>query len=86
MNGSPNKGFIRENILNPNYHPVKYVDSIFPVYNKKKGGSLNTPSILSTEDLMKWSNEKWINLGVGDMFYPNYVPFMMYQFERNLYL
>ena len=45
-----------------------------------------TPSPLSTEDLPKQSNEKAIDSGMGDTYYPNFVLLMMYEFGRNLYL
>ena len=50
------------------------------------GGRQITTSPLSTEDLLRWSNEKSINLGVGNTCYPNFLPFMMDEFERHLYL
>ena len=40
--------FIQEKILKPNFHPVEFVDALFPVYNQEKGGHQNTPSLLST--------------------------------------
>ena len=86
VNVSQNPAFVRENNLKPIFHPFKYVDDIFPVYKQKKGGHQNTPYLLSTEDLLKWLNEKSIDLGMGDTCYPHFVPFTMDDFERNLYL
>ena len=63
--------------MKPNCHSVKFVDTIFPVYKKNKSGRRNTTSFLSTEDLLKWSNKQSIDLGVGDILYPNCLLFMM---------
>ena len=38
----------------------------FSCLQGKKGGSQKTPSILYTEDLLKWYNEKAIDMGMGD--------------------
>ena len=68
------------------FYPIKYVDALFPVYNINKGGLQKTPSVLSTEELLKFSNEKAIDLGMGDTGYPNFLPFTMDEFERHLYM
>ena len=86
MNGNPNPEFIQEKILKPNFHPVEFVDTLFLVYKQDKGGHQKTPYLLSTEDLLRWSNEKAIDLGVDDTFYLNFVPFKINEFERHLYL
>ena len=86
VNISPNVALIRERILKPILYPVKFEDTIFNVYKKNKGGHQKTPSILYTEELLKWSNEKAIDMRMGDTCYPNFVPFTMDEFERNLYL
>ena len=57
MNGSPNPELIRENILKLISHQVECLDVLFPVYNQNKGGFLKTPSLLSTKDLLRWSNK-----------------------------
>ena len=49
VDGSPNPVFIQENNLKLISHPLEFVDALFPVYNKKKGGRQKTPSILYTE-------------------------------------
>ena len=77
VNGSPHPAFIQINNFKPTLHPIKFVDTLFPVYNQKKGGHQNMPSLISTEDLMKWSNEKVIELGMGDTFYPIFFPLTM---------
>ena len=46
---STNLEFIRENHLKPISHSVEFVDIIFPVYRRTKGGCLNKPYHLSTE-------------------------------------
>ena len=86
VNGSPNTAFIRENKLKPTSHPVKFVDDHVPVYNQNKARQINMPSLISTEDLLKLSNKKAIDLGMGDTCYDNFVPFTMDEFERHLYL
>ena len=86
MDGSIKPYFIRENNLKAISHLVEFVDAIFPVYRGKSCGSQKTPSLISTEDLMKWSNEKSIAMGMGDTYYPNCVLFTMDGFERHLYL
>ena len=86
MNGIPNPEFIQENNLKPKSHPLEFVDALFSVYKQNKGGHQKTPYLLSTENLLKWSNEKAIDLGVDDTFYLNFVPFKMNDFERHLYL
>ena len=58
MEGSPNPVFTRDKNLKPILYPVEFVDAIFPVYKKKKGGRRNTPSLLSYEEFLKCSNEK----------------------------
>ena len=86
VNISPNSAFILENNLKPTLHLVKKLDALFPIYKQKKGGCQNTPSLLSTEDFLKRSNEKAIDLDVIDNCYPNFVPFIMDKFERHLYI
>ena len=86
MNGNPNPEFIQENNLKPVFHPVEFVDALFPVYKQKKGDHQKTPSLLSTEEFLKWSNEQAIDLWVDDTLYPNCLPFNMNEFERHLYL
>ena len=54
MESNPNQVFIREKNLKPISYPVEFVDAIFPFYKHNKGGRKNTPSFLSTEDLLKW--------------------------------
>ena len=56
--------------------------SFYCIYSKEEW----TPSLLYTEDLLKWSNEKAIDLGVDDTLYPNFVPFKMNEFDRHLYM
>ena len=77
INCSPNAVFIREINLEPTSYPVEFLDALFPVYNQKKVGRQNTPSIIYNEDFMKWSNEEVIELGMGDTCNPNFVPFTM---------
>ena len=55
-NDSPNPAFILDNNLKPTSYPIEFLDALFHVYKQKKGGIQNTPFILSTEDLLKWSN------------------------------
>ena len=86
MNGNPNLEFIQENNLKPKFHPVEFVDALFPVSKQNKGGHQKTPSLLSTEDLLKWSNKKAIYLEVDDTLYPNFLLFKRNEFERHLYL
>ena len=86
MNGNPNTEFIQENNLKPKFHPVEFVDTLFPVYKQNKGGHQKTPSLLSTEDLLKWSSLKTIYLGMDDTLYPNCLLFKKNEFEHNLYL
>ena len=49
VDSSLNPEFILENNLKPIFNPVKFVDSILPVYKKNKGGCQKTYSLLSTE-------------------------------------
>ena len=56
VNGSPNPAFIREKDLELNFCPGKFVDALFPVYKKNKFGHQKTTYLLSTEELLKWSN------------------------------
>ena len=86
MDGSPNPEFIRKNNLKAISHPVEFVDALFCVYKQKNIGHQKTPSLLSTEDFLKWSNEKAIDMWMGDTCYPNFVPFIMDLFEHHLYL
>ena len=58
-------------------NPVEFVDTILPVYKQTKGGSQNKPSLISTEEFLEWSNEKAVDMGMGDTCYPNYVSFTM---------
>ena len=67
-------------------HPVEFLDALFPVYKQKRGVRQKKPYLLSTEDFLKWSNERAIYMGIGDTYYPNFVPFTMYEFEHHLYL
>ena len=55
--GSPNIAFICKKLLKTTFHSVKFVDTIFPVYNQNNDGHRRTPSLLSTEYFLKWSNE-----------------------------
>ena len=68
------------------FHPIEFADAIFTVYKKNEGGRQTKPSLLSTEELPKLSNEKSIDLGMGDTNFPNFVLFTIDEFERNLYL
>ena len=86
MDGNPNTLFIQEKNLKPILHPVGFLDALFPVYNKKNGKLQKAHYFISTKDFMKWLNKTAIELGMGNAFYPNFVPFMMDNFERNLYL
>ena len=86
MDSNPNRVFIIEKFLKFISHPVKIVDGIFLVYKQKKGEHQNTPSLISTEYLLKWSNKKELYLGIGDTCYPNFVPFAMDEFKRHIYL
>ena len=86
VDGSPNPEFIRENNLKAVSYPVGILDSLFPVYKQKNGGHQKTPSLLSTEELLKCYNEKAIGMGMGDTCYPNFLPFTMDEFERHLYI
>ena len=83
MGGSPNIVFIQENSLKPLSYLVEFIDALFPVYKQNKGGHQNKPYFLSTEDLLKWSNEKSIDMGMGDTCYPFFL-FTMEKFERNV--
>ena len=83
---SPHQVFIWENDFKPTSHPVKILDTLFPVYKKNNGGRRNTPSLISTEELMECSNEKDIYTGMGDTFYTNFVLFTMDEFKCHLYL
>ena len=86
VSGSPNPYLMIENNLKEFSRPVKFVDAIFPVYKQKNSGIQKTPSLISTEDFMKWSNEKEIDMGVVDTCYPNFLQSSMDDFERHLYL
>ena len=86
MDISTNSEFILENYLKPISYPVKFVDALFTIYKQKMFGRQKAPYLLSTEDLMKRSNEKALDLGMGDTCYPNFVPFTMDEFERHLYI
>ena len=86
MDGSPNPEFIRENDLKEILHPVVFLDALFPIYKQKKGGRQNKCYFLSTEYFLKWSNEKSIDMGIGDTLYPNFLPFKMDEFDRHLYI
>ena len=55
--GTSNLAFIRKKILKTTFHSVKFVDTLFPVYNQNIDGYRRTPSLLSTEYFLKWSNE-----------------------------
>ena len=83
VNSSPNSELIHKKFLKPTLHPVKFVDAIFPVYKQNKVWSRKSPSLLSTEDFLKWKNEKAIYLGMGDNLYPNFVPLVMYYFNKS---
>ena len=39
MEGSPNPEFTREKNLKAIFHPVGFVDALFPVYKQKKTGA-----------------------------------------------
>ena len=54
---SPHQVFIWENDFKPTSHPVKILDTLFPVYKKNNGGHQKTTSILYTEDLLNWTNK-----------------------------
>ena len=58
MNESPNTAYIRYNNLKPTLRSVEFLDAIFPVYKQKKSGIQDTPSLISTKDLLKWYYEK----------------------------
>ena len=62
------------------------MDTFLPVYNQKKGGRQKTPYLLSTKDFRKWSNEKAIDLGMGETCYTNCVPFVMDEVKQHLYM
>ena len=85
MDVSPNPEFIRENNLKSTLYPVEFLGTICTVYKQKKGRNQNTPSLISTEDLLNWSNENAIDMGMGDTCYPKFVPFAMDKFEHHLY-
>ena len=36
--------------------------------------------------MIKWSNEKYIDMGMGDTCYSNFLPSTMVEFKQNLYL
>ena len=55
--GSPNIAFIRKKSLETNFYSVKFVDTMLPVYNQNNDGHRRTPSLLSNEYFLKWSNE-----------------------------
>ena len=61
---SPNTEFIRENNLEPISHPVEVLDAI-SLSTNKKGGRQKTHSILYTQDLLEWYNEKAVGMGTG---------------------
>ena len=67
---SPNIEFIWEKKLKLTLHPVKFLDTIFPIKKQNKGTLQKTPSLISTEDFLNWLNEKWIDLGMDDTWYP----------------
>ena len=75
MKGSSNPELIRYNNLKPTPPPVKFVDALFPVYNQKKVGIQKTTSLISTEDLLKWSNKKAIHLWMSNTLYPSVLMF-----------
>ena len=77
MDGILNTEFIIENSLKVVSNQVEFVDALFLVYKKEKGGHQNTPSLIFNEDLMKWYNGKAIDMSMGDTCYPNFVPFTM---------
>ena len=81
MDGSPNTELIRENTLKVIWFLVEFVDAIFPVYKQKQGGSQKIPSLLYNEEFLKWPKEKAIDMGMGDTFYTNFVPFTMDEFN-----
>ena len=58
VNESPNTAYIRYNNLKPTLRSVEFLDAIFPVYKQKKSGIQDTPSLISTKDLLKWYYEK----------------------------
>ena len=62
------------------------MDTLLHVYNQKKGGRQMTPYLLSTKDFLKRSNERAIDLGMGDTCYTNFVFFAMDEVEQHLYL
>ena len=84
--GSPNPEFIREKSLKAIYHLVRFLDALFPVYKQKKGGLWKKPSLIYTEDMLKWSNEKYIDMGMGNTCYPIFLPLTKDEFERHVYL
>ena len=86
MIGSPNIAFICKKLLMTTFHSVKFVDTIFPAYKQKIGGHRRTLSLFSTVDLLKWSNEKAIYMGIGDTYYPNFMPLTMDEFKLHLYI
>ena len=85
VNGIPNPAFIREKNSNLTLHPVRFVDTIFPVYKQNKRRLQKTTSLFATEDFLNWPNEKSISLGMVDTCYSNFVPFTMDDFEWHFY-
>ena len=55
--GSPNIAFTCKKMLKTTFHPFKILDTLFPVCNQNIDGHRRTPSLLSTEYFLKWSNE-----------------------------
>ena len=60
MEVSPNPEFIRDNNL-------KAITLLLLSTRKKRGGP-KTTSLISTEDLNKLSNKKWIDMGMGNSY------------------
>ena len=75
VDGSPNPKFIREKILKPILRTVEFVETLFLIYRKKRGEIRKTHP--STEDLVNWSNQRAIGMGMGNTCYSNLLPFMM---------
>ena len=73
MDSSPNPVLILDKHLKPISHPVEFADALFPVYKQNNSVRQNIPSLLSTEDLLKWSNDFFLNIGMGNACYPSFV-------------
>ncbi len=86
IDGCPNPKWLEEHGLNEDSHPVEFLDSFLPIYNKSnKSGK--TPFKVSVELLKNWSNAKAKIMNMGTpSYYPKFVPFELLEFEQFMHL